>query len=274
MSDSASEPAFLGKAERELGERFLRDGYIIQRADDRALLDRIQRHLAESAARALGLAAPSDPLRFLDGISEQIDVARLNQFRLAVIAEMNAAPWLRPAYFALARQTLETIVGNELAMQRRVNLSIQLPNDDSSLLPVHADVWSGDSPFEVVVWVPFVDCYATKTMFIVPPEPARALMDSLHSFHGKSSEELYRAYEKDAVFLEVPYGNVLVFNQNLPHGNRINRESETRWSMNCRFKSVFTPYADKKLGEFFEPITLRPASRIGLEYELPGGFDV
>ena len=43
--------------------------------------------------------------------------------------------------------------------------------------------------------------------------------------------------------------------------------------MNCRFKGVFTPYADKTLGEFFEPVTLRPASRIGLDYQLPGGFE-
>ena len=43
------------------------------------------------------------------------------------------------------------ILGNELAMQIRINLSIQLPKDDSSLLPIHSDVWSGDSPFESVV---------------------------------------------------------------------------------------------------------------------------
>ena len=57
------------------------------------------------------------------------------------------------------------------------------------------------------------------------------------------------------------------------HGNRVNETRETRWSMNCRFKGVFTPYAEKNLGEFFEPITLRAASRIGLSYELPDGFD-
>ena len=54
--------------------------------------------------------------------------------------------------------------------------------------------------------------------------------------------------------------------------SRVNRENETRWTMNCRFKGAFTPYADKKLGEFFEPITLRPATRLGLEYRLPGGW--
>ena len=35
------------------------------------------------------------------------------------------------------------------------------------------------------------------------------------------------------------------------------------------FKSVFTPYNDKKIGEFYEPITLRVCSKLGLEYKLP-----
>ena len=50
--------------------------------------------------------------------------------------------------------SLKLICGNELAMQRKVNLSMQVPKDDSSLLPVHSDVWSGCSPFEVVLWMP------------------------------------------------------------------------------------------------------------------------
>ena len=68
---------------------------------------------------------------------------------------------------------------------------------------------------------------------------------------------------------ELKAGEVLIFNQNLPHGNRVNQESETRWSMNCRFKSVFTPYGDKKIGEFFEPVTLKAASRVGMNYRFP-----
>jgi hypothetical protein len=32
---------------------------------------------------------------------------------------------------------------------------------------------------------------------------------------------------------------------------------------------VFSPYRDKKLGEFFEPILVRPATRIGASYRLP-----
>jgi hypothetical protein len=49
----------------------------------------------------------------------------------------------------------------------------------------------------------------------------------------------------------------------------MNEEKETRWSMNCRFKSIFSPYADKRIGEFYEPITIRPVSELGFTYKLP-----
>ena len=81
---------------------------------------------------------------------------------------------------------------------------------------------------------------------------------------------LYKSIEDKVNWLEINYGNVLLFNNgSLPHGNRVNLELETRWSMNCRFKAIFSPYWDKKLGSFFEPITLRAASISGMNYKLP-----
>ena len=50
---------------------------------------------------------------------------------------------------------------------KKINLSIQVPQDDSSLLALHSDVWSGDSPYEVVIWIPLVNCYKTKSMYIL-----------------------------------------------------------------------------------------------------------
>ena len=39
---------------------------------------------------------------------------------------MNQAPWLRKPT-SCARNAIETLVGNELAMQKNINLSIQMP---------------------------------------------------------------------------------------------------------------------------------------------------
>lgn len=255
------------------GEAFARDGYVIEAVEDRAALDRLRWLMVDIACGYLGVSRPEDAEAWLDHIGELVAVERLNAFRLAVITGLNAEPWVRRAYYDLARGALDSLVGNELAMQRRINLSIQIQDDDSSLLPLHSDAWAGDSPFEVVVWVPFTRCFDTKAMFLLPPADYPDFAAAMNRFKTTGVEAAYQSVSDKLRFLSIDYGQFLLFNQILPHGNRVNREDTTRWSTNCRFKGLFTPYADKKLGEFFEPITIRPASRVGLEYELPGGFE-
>ena len=81
--------------------------------------------------------------------------------------------------------------------------------------------------------------------------------------------KIFKKIKKNVKWLNVKYGQVLIFDQSIPHGNVVNKEKETRWSMNCRFKGIFTPYADKRLGEFFEPISLKPVSIKALKYKHP-----
>lgn len=260
---------FLNKFEQEISDEYTRQGYVIRPAADPEALEKIRSTVIRLIADSIGIKEDNDADHILNFIHSSIPVKELNNFRLKIIREINNQEDFREMYFRIARQYLEALVGNELAMQLRVNLSIQFPNDASSLLPVHADTWSGDSPFEVVVWLPLVDCFRTKSMYILPPLPAARLRQSFSRLAGNSSEDLFQSIQGEVRWLELRYGEILIFDQGLPHGNRINQESETRWSMNCRFKGVFTPYGDKKIGEFFEPVTLRTVSRAGMEYQFP-----
>lgn len=260
---------FLNAFERGLTAEYLQEGYITRPAADEDALRWMRNEVVSLITSDLKLPHEIEPTQLLNDIHKYVAVTDLNKFRLKIIRGINAIPEFRHNYFKVARSYLEALVGNELAMQLRVNLSIQLPNDDSSLLPVHADTWSGDSPFETVAWIPLVDCYKSKAMYIMSPKAAFNLNANFVELGGKTSEDIYQNNKENVKFIDVRYGEVLVFNQGLPHGNRINTETETRWSMNCRFKSVFTPYGDKKIGEFFEPITLRAASEWGMGYQFP-----
>lgn len=252
---------FLSKDEKILGKEFIDQGYIIRPVANKDALDKIRKFAVDKLSKK-----GNDSL---DKTHESISIRELNTFRLEVIKEINEQSWLREAYYQIAKPYLDILVGNELAMQLRVNLSIQMPEDDSSLLSVHADTWSGDSPYEVVVWLPLVDCYDTKSMYLLPPKVASKLTDNFKLHAQGDSEQLFNAIEGDVNWMKIDYGEVLVFNQIYPHGNRVNKESETRWSMNCRFKSLFSPYKDKKIGEFFEPITMRPVTKVSMDYKLP-----
>lgn len=260
---------FLTPSEQKLSDEYLTQGFIIRPAADQEALAWIRSQFILLIADTLGVQVEGKPEDILNQIHQKVPVAELNAFRLKIINGFNALKEFREMYFRVARPYLECLVGNELAMQLRVNLSIQMPGDDSSLLPIHADTWSGDSPFEVVAWIPLVDCYRTKAMYILPPASSKELNQQFINYSKNSSEDLYKLIKDKIKWLEVAYGEVLIFDQALPHGNLVNDELETRWSMNCRFKGVFTPYGDKKIGEFFEPITLRAASRIGIDYRLP-----
>ena len=260
---------FLTENDKVLSEEYLRQGYIIRPAADLTALEWMRNQYCRLISELTGIKNADDPYVILNEAHKYLTLEELNSFRLKLIQKLNAVDGFREMYFRTARPYLETLVGNELAMQLRVNLSIQLPNDKSSLLPVHADTWSGDSPFEIVVWIPLVNCYRTKAMYLLPPQAYSDFNANFSINAGNSSESLYQRIKPHIKWLEIDYGEILLFDQSLPHGNRINQESETRWSMNCRFKGVFTPYGDKKLGEFFEPITLRVASQLGMTYQLP-----
>ena len=252
---------FLSKDEKTLENEFTEQGFIIREVANKDALNKIQKLAVDMLIKKGGDS--------LDNTHKAISIDELNDFRLDVIKEINSQPWVREAYYQIAKPYLDILVGNELAMQSRVNLSIQFPQDDSSLLPVHADTWSGDSPFEVVVWLPLVDCFSTKSMYLLPPKAANHLSSNFKLHAQGNSEDLFNAIKNDVDWIKINFGEVLVFNQAYPHGNRGNKEIETRWSMNCRFKGLFTPYKDKKIGEFFEPITLRPVSKIAMSYKLP-----
>ncbi len=234
--------SFISLEETRLERQFIERGYIVQETESKLELSYL-----------LSLVQPFEPASTIG----------LNEMKLEAMARLNCSDKSRPGYYFLAKSLLNAIVGNELAMQKRFNLSVQVPNDEANLLPIHADSWAGDSPFQVVLWVPLTDCVRTQSMWILPPEHAKSFR-----LEG-SSEEMFKRIESKVVFVPIEYGEVMVFNPNLPHGNVVNREATTRWSLNCRFKSVFSPYARKELGEHFEPITLRAASRIGLDYRFP-----
>lgn len=265
---------FLSEEEIAYGQQFLTDGYIIADTESREDLDRMRSFIVKTAAQALGVSVPKDDDAFLNHFGESLGEKPLNDARLHIIRTLGATKWFRLAYFNTAKKLLNTIAGNELAMQTRVSMSIQLPGDDSSLLPVHADTWSGDSPYEVVLWIPMVDCYKTKSMFILPPKEERKLNLNFKDFADRSAEDLFDSIRDHVTWLDIPYGKVLLFSQTLMHGNIVNEEASTRWTMNCRFKGLYTPYGDMKaLGEYFAPITLKPASRMAMNYNLPRGFD-
>jgi sporadic carbohydrate cluster 2OG-Fe(II) oxygenase len=257
--------SFLNQIEKKKNKVFLDKGYLIAKVENMSSLKYISSLITKSVNQQINENVFLD----LNTIHKKIPIEELNNFRLNIINKINKDKFLRYHYFNIAREALYILAGNELMMQKNINLSIQFPNDNSSLLPIHSDVWSGDSPYEINLWIPLVNCYKTKSMYILEQKDYPSFKKDMERKNYSSSEDIFKLVKNKIKWLTVDYGQFLIFNQGLPHGNVINTEKESRWSMNCRFKSFFSPYGDKKIGEFFLPITTRAMSEIGMNFEHP-----
>lgn len=260
---------FLFQDEKKISDSFLQNGYVIQDIHNNESLQNIKKLVVKIIKKKISLHSKYKDDYILNNIHKFIKVRDLNNFRLSVINEINSINEFRVHYYKISRPYLDYIVGNELVMQIKINLSIQFPGDDSSLLATHADTWSGDSPYEAVVWLPLVDCYKTKAMYLLPPKETKKIISNFSEKKLTNSEKLYSHIKNKVKWMNIKYGQVLIFDQAMPHGNRVNNENETRWSFNCRFKSLFSPYGDKKIGEFFQPITIKPITKKAMTFKFP-----
>ncbi|MBT3586363.1 MAG: hypothetical protein HN509_15760 [Halobacteriovoraceae bacterium] len=220
--------------ENKIEEEFIEKGFFQFVIEDRVSLDQLRQEV---------LSFSSDPIDNLSTIHQKISTSDINNYRMDMIRKINAKEDLREKYYQLGKTHLDIIVGNELAIQKNINLSIQMPGDETSTMALHRDCEAGNSPFEVVLWIPLTDSFASNSI------------------------QMQARNEGQLKALTVPYGNGLVFSHSLLHGNLVNKESKTRVSINLRFKSLWAPYGNKGLGESFLPLNMKAATRIGIEYE-------
>ena len=89
---------------------------------------------------------------------------------------------------------------------KNVGLSIQMPRLEF-LLPIHSDVFSSDcSPYELVIWIPLVKCYKTKSMFYLPFDHCSSLDEYLHLLSSNditSIDEFQSKFQNHYKFLDI-----------------------------------------------------------------------
>ena len=92
---------FISQEDKETEREFIDQGYIIRPVADKGALDKIKK-----------LALSKLPDKNLDKTHEVLSVADINTFRLDIIKEINEQPWLRGAYYQIAKPYLDALVGN------------------------------------------------------------------------------------------------------------------------------------------------------------------
>ena len=261
---------FRDKDEQALSSIYEAKGYIVTRGQKK-YLDRIKRKILKEVINYVKDSQKRDVNDefLLEEIHEKIKPRESNNLRLAIMKGISTGNEINYEYFNAAKNVINTLCGNELAMQKRIGLSVNLPNNTEDSLPVHADTWNGVSPYALNIWIPLVDCKKSMCLYILEREKYE---EAQHKFNGlllKDSEQVFNELKNKLTWIDIKFGDILAFDQSLPHGFTTNQENDTHWSLNCRFKSIYSPYWDKKLGEYYMPITIKSCTRLGIDYKHP-----
>ena len=262
---------------KNIQENFEKNGYVIV-PGNKKLLNKIRKiifnkiKILKGIKKIRNIKDDEESINYiLNNFHKYAKISQLNTLRFNIYKKINLNNLFSKIYYEIAKEYLDELVGNELSIQKKINLSIQMPNDKDSLLDLHSDIYAGESPFQVVVWVPLVDAYGTKSMFFTKPNFNKKMNEQLLSTNKFTTKEMYNRNKKKFKFLNVKYGDILIFSPIILHGNTINKTSETRFSLNCRFKSLLSPYdvtvkSHRNIPNFYRPLNLKPLTKIGFNY--------
>tara|TARA_B110000046_G_C12995590_1_gene399882 strand:+ start:1188 stop:1973 length:786 start_codon:yes stop_codon:yes gene_type:complete len=205
----------------------------------------------------------------LEKIHKNISIEELNNLRLHIFNKLNNNEDFKNSIFSSAEKFIVETVGNELACSD-MNLSIQLPGDNSSLLDMHSDFFSGESIFQINLWIPFVSVKKTQSMFIINPLDSLIILKKIKKNKIIDFKKILQKYKKKMKWINLKKGEAILFSANCLHGNIVNEEKNTRWSINVRYKNLYSPYSnlenEKKIGGFYKPLSLKAISTFNLRH--------
>ena len=206
----------------------------------------------------------------LENFHNIYDVKKLNNLRLDLYTLINNNFFFKKTVFEIAKDYIHEFVGSELATSN-INLSIQCPKDESSLLDIHADFFAGESLFQINLWLPFTNANKSNSMFLINPKDSLKLLTKFEK--KKIDFQTVKKISKDKIkWMNLKYGECLLFSSNCLHGNTTNKEKNTRWSINIRYKNLYSPYSqslynDKKLGVFYKNLNTKLMTKFNLKYD-------
>ena len=213
----------------------------------------------------------------LSNLHKFVDQDKINTLRLKIFNFLNNKINWTKIIHNICFDDLARELGIDMLIQSKINLSIQMPNDETSVLSAHSDCWSSDSPFQINLWIPLTNAFDTNSMFMWNFNETLSLMKKIgkDKMYSLSPEKLK---SKKSQFIKIEFGEILLFNPALIHGNVVNKTKNTRVSLNVRIKSLFSPEptiqnADRKFGTYYKKFSISKNTSFGVKLVNAGIFN-
>ena len=219
--NSESSWDFRENKELAASHAYNKEGYIIEKADYR-YLELIKQDIERVFQEFANITGGN--VQQLENAHLSISHEKSNDLRLHIMKNLYQKTRFHRNYYHAAKSIIHSLCGNELAMQKRPGISINLPQNRNDVLPIHADTWNGVSPYELNIWIPLVDCRNSMCLYILKRDSYRGRLNESKKLLRLTSDELFNELRDDLTWIPIEYGQILAFDQSLPHGYSLNEE--------------------------------------------------
>jgi len=244
---------------------FLVRGYAKLTYERRFEIDTLSSYLVEKTNNYLQKQGLGEHIDSLDKLHLCVNDKSLNDLRMYLITSLNERKNTNNLLIDSAISShIENILGNDLLIQKHVNLVLQRP-EDPDISETHRD-FPGNSAFELVVWVPLVDCDEKMSLYLIDKELSLFYTNHLRKTKGRDWSRIKKEIETKATTVPVRYGEVLIFMTPLFHGSRVNKSESTRVSLNFRMKSLFSPAGLKDSYAFWNMYSLSQFTKSCIDF--------
>lgn len=213
-------------------------------------------------------------------IADADDIHHEYQIKLTEIFRQN-----RYAHYVLAAQDdfFRPFLGPDLLVQVNPYLRMARPGKPQDNIGYHRDTFYGASPYELSVWIPYVDLPAASSLSVLSGSHIRPESDfpvtQTVSAEVKKGSDLhkigfpYAPKVMDANPLAkiqavpVKAGEALIFSLATVHGSTLNAGSIARWSTDIRVVNALAPVDLSKRPDYYEPLSSSVVSDRARAYE-------
>jgi len=244
---------------------FLKYGYVKIGFREQIGIASLRAELVHEIENYLNIQGCTSKITSLDQLHQVFKGSSINELRMHLINWINNRKNVNTVLIDESVLSLANeILGKDLLIQKRVNLVLQRPNDEDNS-ETHRD-FPANSAFEIVVWIPLVDCDEKMSIYLADKELSLVYTKRLRQSKGSDWSEVRSEIERNATTVPVRYGEVLIFMTPLFHGSRINESESTRVSLNLRMKGLFSPSGLKDSYDFWDIYRLSPFSKSCLDF--------
>ncbi len=241
-----------------------KNGWVILDSENLEYSNKLKINIFKKIQKIFGIKNnnPDYVLNNFHKVVKNLGEVELNEKKVKLIRSISKSEMLVELIFKSIESSITNLLGRDLLVQKTINIVIQPPNDNNPTFP-HRDA-PPNSFYEIVLWIPLVDCDATKSMYLINLKDTKNSLTKLNEKNAKWYKFINNFKQKKK-FPKIKFGQILVFLPYVFHGSEKNKTNETRFSLNIRFKNLFTPSGKKFPLHFFRIFKISKFTDMAIE---------